>query len=139
MHYKTRYWRKIEGRIEATGRQRRRREQLLNDLNETCGWRKCKEKISDRTLKKSPWKKEQTWRNTKYKIKGWCTETSVCVNDYKKGARNEKFRINNNLFHIYSLFQFKAHHLKSVIVFQLAEFHKHNIHGSVNAPRTQQN
>jgi hypothetical protein len=41
---------KIEGRIELTGRRRRRRKLLLNDLNETRGYWKLKEEALDRTL-----------------------------------------------------------------------------------------
>jgi hypothetical protein len=41
---------KMEGRIEVTGRQVRRRKQLLDDLNETRGYLKLKEEALDRTL-----------------------------------------------------------------------------------------
>jgi hypothetical protein len=41
---------KIEEGIEVTGRQERRRKQLLNDLNETRGYWKLKEESLDRTL-----------------------------------------------------------------------------------------
>ena len=41
---------KIEGRIEVTGRQRRRRKQLLDDLKETRCYCKLKEEALDRTV-----------------------------------------------------------------------------------------
>ena len=41
---------KIEEGIEVTGRQGRRRKQLLNDLKGKRGYRKFKEKALDRTL-----------------------------------------------------------------------------------------
>jgi hypothetical protein len=40
----------IEGRIEVTGRQRRRRKQLLDSLKETIEYWKLKEEALDRTL-----------------------------------------------------------------------------------------
>jgi hypothetical protein len=39
-----------EGRIEVTGRQGRRRKQLLDDLKKTRGYWKLKEEALDRTL-----------------------------------------------------------------------------------------
>jgi hypothetical protein len=42
--------RKIEGRIEVTGRRRRRRKQLLNDVKEMRQCLKLKEEALDRTL-----------------------------------------------------------------------------------------
>jgi hypothetical protein len=42
--------RKIEGRIEVTGRQGRRRKQLLNDCKEKRGYWKLKEEASNRTV-----------------------------------------------------------------------------------------
>jgi hypothetical protein len=48
----------IEGKIERgreiTGRQRRRRKQLLDDLKETRGYWRLKEKVLDRTLWRTP-------------------------------------------------------------------------------------
>jgi hypothetical protein len=41
---------KLEGRIEMTGRQGRRRKQLLDDLKEKRRYWKLKEKALDRTL-----------------------------------------------------------------------------------------
>jgi hypothetical protein len=41
---------KLEGRIEMTGRRRRRRKQLLDDLNEKRRYWKFKEEALDRTL-----------------------------------------------------------------------------------------
>jgi hypothetical protein len=40
---------KLEGRIEMTGRRRRRRKQLLDDLKEKRGYWKLKEEALDRT------------------------------------------------------------------------------------------
>jgi hypothetical protein len=40
----------IEGRIEVTGRGRKRRKQLLDDLKETRGYWKLKEEALDRTV-----------------------------------------------------------------------------------------
>jgi hypothetical protein len=44
---------KIEGRIEVTERRERRRKQLLDDLKETRGYYKLKEKVLDRTLRRT--------------------------------------------------------------------------------------
>jgi hypothetical protein len=41
---------KIEGTVKVTGRQGRRRKQLLDDLKETRGYWKLKEEALDRTL-----------------------------------------------------------------------------------------
>ena len=45
--------RKIEGRIEVTGREGRRRKQLLGDLKGTSGYWKLKEEALDCTMEKS--------------------------------------------------------------------------------------
>jgi len=46
----TRYRRKIEGRIEVTGRRGRKSKELLDDLKEKRGYCKLKEEALDRTL-----------------------------------------------------------------------------------------
>jgi hypothetical protein len=44
---------KIKGRIEGTGRQRRRRRKLLDDLKERRGYSHLKEEALDRTMWKA--------------------------------------------------------------------------------------
>jgi hypothetical protein len=44
---------KLEGRIEVTGRQGRRRKQLLDDLKEKRGYFKLKEETLDRTVRRT--------------------------------------------------------------------------------------
>jgi len=50
----------IEGTIEGTGRQGRRRKQLLDDFKERWRYWKSKEEAIDRTLEILLWKSRQT-------------------------------------------------------------------------------
>ena len=49
--------RRIEDRIEVTGRQGRRRKQLLGDLKDKRGYCKLKKKALDRTLSRTRFRK----------------------------------------------------------------------------------
>jgi hypothetical protein len=56
---------KTDGRIDVTGRQARRHEQVLHDLKETRGYGKLKEETEDRTLVvNSNWKRLRNTHKT---------------------------------------------------------------------------
>jgi hypothetical protein len=59
---------KLEGRIEMTGRQVRRRKQLLDYLKEKRRYWKLKEEALDRTLWRTRWKRLRTCRKTDYRM-----------------------------------------------------------------------
>jgi hypothetical protein len=57
---------KIQGGIEVTGRQGRRRRKLLDDLKERRGYSHLKEEALDRTVESCLWKRLWTCRKTDY-------------------------------------------------------------------------
>jgi hypothetical protein len=57
---------KVEGRIEGTGRRGRRPKQLLDDMKEKRRYWKLKEEALARTLDSSLWKRLWTFRKTGY-------------------------------------------------------------------------
>jgi hypothetical protein len=56
----------IEGRIKVTGRQGRRRNQVLDDVKETRRYWELKEEARERTLEGSLWKRLWTCRKRDY-------------------------------------------------------------------------
>jgi hypothetical protein len=67
---------KLEGRIEMTGRQGRRRKQLLDDLKEKRRYWKLIEETLDRTL----------WR-TRFGRLRTCRETDYRMNEYRSDKK----------------------------------------------------
>jgi hypothetical protein len=61
----------IEGRLEVTGREGRRRKQLLGDLKETSGYWKLKGEAPDRSMENCLWKRLWSCRKSDFGMSDW--------------------------------------------------------------------
>jgi hypothetical protein len=99
---KTRYWRKVEGRIEGTERWGRRPKQLLDDMKEKRRYCKLKEEALARTPDNSLWKRLWTFRKTRYVMTEWVNEWCPALPGSYQNARHQQYRISHSLPQIYS-------------------------------------